>query len=134
MNNLRLLCVFTLALIVSACGTTDSSLQQQGHNQSFITGFHDGRHSGMLEEGNNYETYIKDSERFASDAEYREGWLAGEAEGKKLQDQATAVGNAAAGAYSTHQIGKEIDKNDPDRIAKDALKGVDTGSLKSLEN
>jgi len=44
------------------------------------------------------------------------------------------VGNAAAGAYSTHQIGKQVDKNDPDRIAKDALKGVDTGSLKSLEN
>ncbi len=34
---------------------------------------------------------------------------------------------------SAHEIGKEIDKNDPDRIAKDAVKGVGTGALKSLE-
>lgn len=133
MTNLQLLCVLTLSVILSACGTTDADLQKQGHNQSFITGFHDGRHSGMKEEGNNFEHYMKDTERFASDAEYRNGWLAGEAEGKKLQAQAVAAGNAAAGAYGAQQIGKEVDKNDPDKVAKKAVKGVDTGSLKALE-
>ena len=129
----RMLCVLVLSFTLSACGTTDATLQQHGHNQSYITGFHDGRHSGMEEEGNHYENYIKDTERFQSDAEYRNGWLAGEAEGKKLQAQAVAVGNAAAGAYSAHEIDKEVDKNDPDRVAKDAVKGVDAGALKSLE-
>ena len=129
----RMLCVLALSFALSACGTTDATLQQQGHNQSYITGFHDGRHSGMEEGGNHYEQYIKDTERFQSDAEYRAGWLAGEAEGKKLQAQAVAAGNAAAGAYSAHEIGKEVDKNDPDRVAKDAVKGVDAGALESLE-
>jgi hypothetical protein len=133
MTNLRILCVLALSVALSACGTTDTTLQQQGHNQSYITGFHDGRHSGMKEAGNQYDHYIKDTERFGSDADYRDGWLAGEAEGKKLQAQAVAAGNAAAGAYSAHQIGKEVDKQDPDKIANDALKGVDTGALKSLE-
>jgi hypothetical protein len=108
-------------------------LQQQGHNQSYITGFHDGRHSGLKEAGNHYEQYIKDTERFKSDADYRNGWLAGEAEGKKLQAQADALGNAAAGVYGAHQIGKEVDKNDPDEVAKDAVKGIDSDALKSLE-
>ena len=129
----RLLCVLALSFALSACGTTDATLQQQGHNQSYITGFHDGRHSGMEEGGNHYEHYIKDTERFQSDLEYRNGWLAGEAEGKKLQAQAVAAGNAAAGAYSAHQVGKEINKNDPDRAAKGAMKGIDTVALKSLE-
>lgn len=133
MINLRILCVLALSVFLSACGTTDATLQQQGHSQSYITGFHDGRHSGMKEAGNNYENYIKDIKRFESDAEYRNGWLAGEAEGKKLQAQADAVGNAAAGAYSAHQIGNEVDKQDPDKVAKDAVKGVDTDALKSLE-
>lgn len=133
MINLRILCVFALSVFLSACGTTDATLQQQGHNQSYITGFHDGRHSGMKEAGNTYENYIKDIKRFESDAEYRNGWLAGEAEGKKLQAQADAVGNAAAGAYSARQIGNEVDKQDPDKVAKDAVKGLDTDALKSLE-
>jgi len=133
MTTLRMLCVLALSIILSACGTTDTSLQQQGHNQSYITGFHDGRHSGMKETGNNYEHYIKDTERFGSDTDYRDGWLAGEAEGKKLQAQAVAAGNAAAGAYGAHQIGEEVDKNDPAKVAKDAVKGVDTDVLKSLE-
>ena len=133
MKNLRILFVLAVAILLSACGTTDSTLQQQGHNQSYITGFHDGRHSGLKEAGNHYEHYMKDTERFESDSEYRDGWLAGEAEGKKLQAQAVAAGNAAAGAYGAHQIGKEIDKHDPDRVAKDAVKEVDTDALESLE-
>ncbi|AQA19338.1 hypothetical protein BST95_14905 [Halioglobus japonicus] len=88
----------------------------------------------MQEQGKDYETYIKGHERFETDAEYEAGWLAGEAEGIKLQQQAVAVGSAAAGAYGANSIKKEMDKNDPDKIAKDAVKGVDADALKSLEN
>ena len=132
MTNPRMLCILALSFVLSACGTTDTTLQQQGHNLSYITGFHDGRHSGMKEAGNHYEQYIKDTERFGSNADYRDGWLAGEAEGKTLQAQAVAAGNAAAGAYGAGQTSKEVDKHDPDKVAKDALKGVDTSALKSL--
>ena len=134
MARLLLICASTLLVFLAACGTTDSTLQQQGHNQSYVTGFHDGRHSGMREAGSRYENYMKDTERFESDPDYREGWLAGEAEGKKLQDQAVAVGEAAAGAYSAGQVKQERDRHDPENVAKEAIKGVDTEVLKSLEN
>ena len=69
MTKLRMLSVLALAIALSAFGTTDSTLQQAGHDQSYITGVHDGRHSGMQEAGNHYEHYIKDIERFESDEE-----------------------------------------------------------------
>ena len=61
-------------LLLTAWGTTDSQLQQQGRSQAYITGFHDGRHSGMKEEGNNFEHYIRDEARYNSDPDYRTGW------------------------------------------------------------
>ena len=85
-----------LLLTVAACGTTDSAMQQQGRSESYITGFHDGRHSGLKEAGNNYEHYIKDVKRFESDADYREGWLAGEAEGKQEKGEASGHGSAGS--------------------------------------
>src|SRR5210317_1822269 len=82
-NMIRWLVVMILSTLVTVgCGTTDSALKEQGRSQSYITGFHDGRHSGLKEAGNNYEHYIKDTERFKSDTDYQEGWLAGEVEGK----------------------------------------------------
>ena len=128
--------IFTLLLAIltlAACGTTDSALQEQGRSQSYIIGFHDGRHSGIKEAGNPYEYYVKDVERFESDADYREGWLAGEAEGKKLQAQAVTAGSAAAGAAAGYSMGKEVHKHDPDKVARDAVKGVDTEALKGLK-
>jgi hypothetical protein len=89
----------------------------------------------MSEEGNNWEHYFRDEQNFASDAEYRSGWLAGEIEGKRLQNQAMAIGNAAAGAYENLEIQKEVDKQrDFEKIAEDAVKGVDTSNLESLQN
>lgn len=121
------------SLLLVACGTTDEALRDQGQSESYILGFHDGRHSGMKEEGNDYEHYIKDEARFNSDLEYEAGWLAGEREGEALQDQAVAVGNAAAGAYSSSEIDKEVGKStDYDKAARDAVKGVDTTGMDKL--
>ncbi len=131
-NFLILVSVFSL---LAACGTTDSTMRSQGHSDAYVVGFHDGRHSGLQEAGNEWEHYIRDYERFESDAEYKSGWLAGEAEGKRLQAQATAVGEAAAGTYSGYQIDKEVKKSSPhpEKEARKVLKGVDTDELKSLE-
>ncbi len=124
-----------IALLLTACGTSDTQLQAEGHSQAYLQGFHDGRHSGMKEAGNNWEHYIRDHERFESDNEYRDGWLAGEAEGKQLQQQATAIGEAAGGAYTGYRVGEEAKKAGPhpEKAAKKAMKGVDTDALKSLE-
>lgn len=134
----RLIMRITLLIcmvLVASCETTDSALRDQGHSEAYLQGFHDGRHSGIKEAGNAWEHYVRDHERFASDEEYRDGWLAGESEGKHLQAQAKAVGDSMAGTYTGYKVGKEVDKNspDPDKAAKDAMKGVDTSVLKGLE-
>lgn len=133
--------IFSIALItvmfgfLAGCGTTDSALIDSGHSETYIQGFHDGRHSGMREAGNNFEHYIRDEDRFGSDSDYRAGWLSGEIEGKQLQAQADAIGRTASGAYQAVEIEKEVDKStDYDQFAKDAVKGVDTSSLNGLEN
>ena len=126
--------LLTILIIFTGCGTTDNTLQSQGKSPSYIQGFHDGRHTGMSEQGNAWEHYIRDEARFKAEADYKSGWLAGESEGKRLQAQATNIGNAAAGAYSYESIHKEVEhQRNFDKIAKDAVKGVDTSSLKNLE-
>ncbi|MEM1114437.1 MAG: hypothetical protein AAGI11_21170 [Pseudomonadota bacterium] len=120
------------AMVLSGCGTTDSAMRDAGKSDAYVMGFHDGRHSGLKEAGNPYESYIRDQDRFEGDADYKAGWLAGEAEGKKLQAQAEAVGNAAAAGYSGYEAGKHSG-SDIDKAARDAVKGVDTSDLKVLE-
>lgn len=134
MNSFYTIVILLFILLIGACGTTDSTMRKQGLSDSYIQGFHDGRHSGMKEEGNHYEHYIRDETSFKSDNEYRKGWIAGEIEGKRLQDEAVKMGNAIGGTYSGAAISKEVKKNrDFDKTAKDVLKNTDTSGLKSLE-
>ena len=134
MKNLYTMILFLFFIILVACGTTDTAMREQGHTDSYVQGFHDGRHTGMKEAGNNFEHYMRDEIRFKEDAEYKAGWLAGEEEGKRLEDQAEKIGAAAAGAYSGNKINEEVKKEqDFDQIGKDALKGVDTSGLEALE-
>ena len=121
--------IILITLFLTGCATSDSTLREHGHSESYIQGFHDGRHSGMAEAGNYLEHVVKNSQRYANDAEYRAGWLAGEAEGKQMQAEA----NAAAGAYTGSQINKEYKKShDYDAIGRDATKGVNPKSLEPL--
>jgi hypothetical protein len=126
-------CVFTLVIVlasfITGCATSDATLRERGLSEAYIQGFHDGRHSGMKEAGNYLEHMVKDIQRFEGDAEYREGWLAGEAEGIRIQQEANAVG----GAYSGYRIQKEVEKSQPDAVGRDYLKGVDPSTLKGLE-
>ena len=117
-----------LVIILGGCGTSDGNLREQGRSESYIMGFHDGRHSGMKEAGNYLEHIVKDTRRFKDDADYQAGWLAGETEGTRIQEQA----NAASNSYNA---GKAADKAGPhpNDAMKDATKGVNTGDLKVLE-
>ena len=117
-------------LFLAGCQTSDATLREQGASEAYIMGFHDGRHSGMQEEGNFLEHFVKDQLRYESDAEYREGWLAGEAEGERIQLES----NAAVGVYSSYKVGQEVDKaTDYQKIGRKAVKDVDTSALKKLE-
>ncbi|MEZ9155346.1 hypothetical protein AB4123_15395 [Vibrio sp. 10N.286.52.E2] len=41
----------------------------------------------MQESGNSFENYIKDGKRFESDSDYKQGWIAGESEGKNYKQK-----------------------------------------------
>jgi hypothetical protein len=121
--------VIGFAFFMTGCATSDATLRERGLSESYIQGFHDGRHSGMAEAGNFLDHVVKNSQRYANDAEYRAGWLAGEAEGKQMQEEA----NAATGGYTASQINNEYKKShDYDAIGRDATKGVDPKSLEPL--
>ena len=129
LRNYMFFSIIAVTLFLTGCATSDSALREHGHSESYIQGFHDGRHSGMAEAGNYLEHVVKNSQRYANDAEYRAGWLAGEAEGKQMQQEA----NVAAGAYTGSQIKNEYKKSrDYDAIGRDAVKGVDPKSLEPL--
>ena len=130
-NNPYVAFAFTLSVLMTllaGCETSDTTLRDQGRSESYIMGFHDGRHSGMKEAGNYLEHIVKDTQRFESDADYKAGWLAGEAEGKRIQEAA----NAAVGGYQAGKIADEAGPHPKDAMKK-ATKGVNTGDLKVLE-
>ena len=130
MNIIKAIALLGCCLLVVGCQTSDATLREQGRSDAYVVGFHDGRHSGMQEEGNFLEHFVRDQTRFESDPEYHEGWLAGEAEGIRIQDES----NAAVGVYPSYKIGQDMDRaTDYERIGKDAVKDVDTSSLKALE-
>ena len=131
MSRIIIVLLSSLFGLLAGCGTTDNALREQGRSESYVLGFHDGRHSGMMEEGNLFEQFMRDEASFENNSDYRQGWLDGEREGQKLQYEA----NIAAAAYSGYEAGKAYDKSqDMDRIGREAVKDVDTSSLKALEN
>ncbi|TXS90784.1 hypothetical protein FV139_17565 [Parahaliea maris] len=121
-----------LVLMAAGCETTDSSLQAAGKTEAYITGFHDGRHSGMKEAGNYLEHMVKDTQRFETETDYREGWLAGEEEGIRMQQQADAAVGSAAGYQITKDANKSV-KRDIEKAGKEATQNIDTDSLKNLK-
>ena len=82
----------------------------------------------MKEAGNYLEHVVKDVDRFDTDPEYRNGWLAGEAEGIRMQQQA----DAASSRCQAEEIAKES-QSDVNAIGKEVMKDVDTSAVKSLE-
>ncbi|MBR9884615.1 MAG: hypothetical protein GYB21_13570, partial [Oceanospirillales bacterium] len=106
--------VLLAPLLLSAC-SSQSMIGRPFISDSYATGFHDGRHSGLKTPGNTSETMIKDLTRFAEDEEYRRGWLAGEQEGLKIEKEL----RASRGVVSDSKPRKSVDKPPRDRKTVD---------------
>ena len=130
MNLIKGISLGILVLALSACGTSDAELREQGFSEAYIEGFHDGEHSGITEEGNRWDHYVRDEDRFENDPDYRAGWLAGEAEGREEEKQAeavrSAVGLGVAIESASHSGG------DPDETAQDVIDHTDTSGMEAL--
>lgn len=74
--------VFLLVLLigsslVSTSCTSDGTRNQmlrQGYDPSYSSGFADGESSGYVAAGHPYYRFTKDTKRFESDSQYRQGW------------------------------------------------------------
>lgn len=79
-----------MPMVLAACSFNTHLRSGEYGGDAYVTGFHDGRHSGLAKAGASAESVIKDVTRFAEQPEYREGWLAGEQEGIRIRKEASA--------------------------------------------
>lgn len=112
----RLAIAGLMPISLTACTFNSQSLSGSYVGDSYMMGFHDGRHSGLKNAGDASESTIKDVTRFAEDAGYRDGWLAGEKEGQRIEREFRASREIAGKARSR----KESDKTQSDKTADPA--------------
>ncbi|MBV1789447.1 hypothetical protein KQ940_15435 [Marinobacterium sp. D7] len=122
-----LMFVLLAPLLLSAC-SSQSMIGRTFISDSYATGFHDGRHSGLKKGGNASESIIKDLTRFAEDEEYRSGWLAGEQEGMRIEKEL----RASKGVVSSNKPKKEVEKppRDNKTVDPELIQDMQTSKLK----
>jgi len=76
----------TLILVVLAtvagCASNAERLLAAGHDPAYVQGFDHGESSGLSAAGHPYMAFIKDTHRYESDSQYRQGWDDGYSGGK----------------------------------------------------
>ncbi|WP_156042719.1 hypothetical protein [Marinobacterium lacunae] len=114
-----LLVALCVPAFVSGCASS-SMVGRTISSDSYATGFHDGRHSGLKRAGNVSEVMIKDLTRFAEDKDYRDGWLSGEQEGIRIQKELRASKGVVSGGSKPRKEPENVAPNtktvDPDQI------------------
>lgn len=133
---IRTLLVVFIPFALSACVTNGQMMTQSYISDSYMTGFHDGRHSGLNGAGSTSISLVKDLTRYENDDSYREGWLAGEAEGQRIrQELASLRANQAAKApkpKSQTQGNKlpDIARPEDEVLERPVIKPADASSIK----
>lgn len=69
-----LLLVAFAGLMFTGCVSTHDTLIKAGHDPAYADGFSDGEESGYFAARNPYCRFTKDTHRFDSDSQYRQGW------------------------------------------------------------
>ena len=82
----------------------------------------------VFELQNRLDVVQTENVRFKDDVDYQAGWLAGETEGIRMQEQANAASNSYNASKAADKAGPH-----PHDAMKDAMKGVNTDDLKVLE-
>jgi len=108
-----------MPMFLSACSSNSVMgryhLSDSAVSDSYATGFHDGRHSGLDRADDGSKRLIKDVTRFAKDADYREGWIEGEKEGIRIWKERVA----SKGIVSDSKPQQNQDKPQPDNKTVD---------------
>ena len=80
----RTICTICLILLIGACVPSINRERwlKNGYDVNYVDGYEHGWFSGHVAAGHPYSHFQKDTHRFESDSQYKQGWNDGFAVGK----------------------------------------------------
>ena len=119
--------IFSLPVIaLSGCATQGETMKSQGYSAPYSEGFEDGCHSGKKAGGSYFDQFKKDVSRFNSDSNYAQGWSDAF---RQCETEQEALDRQIRMSIEYQRMNNER----KDRMAHDALKGIDTSGLENLK-
>ena len=115
-----------LFMVLSGCATQSETMKSQGYPAAYAEGFEDGCHSGKKAGGSHFDPFKKDVRRFNNDGDSAQGWSDAFRQREAEQD---ALDRNIHISMEEHRT----DNERKDRMAHDALKGIDTTGLENLK-
>ncbi len=113
-------------MALSGCATQSETMKSQGYPVAYAEGFEDGCHSGKKAGGSYFDQFKKDVRRFNSDGDYAQGW-------SDAFRQCETEQEALDRQIRMSMEYQRMDNERKDRMAHDALKGIDTTGLENLK-
>ena len=101
-------------------------MKSQGYPAAYAEGFEDGCHSGKKAGGSYFDQFKKDVPRFNSDSDYAQGW-------SDAFRQCETEQEALDRQIRMSMEYQRMDLERKDRMAHEALQGIDTRGLENLE-
>jgi hypothetical protein len=105
----------------------------QGCPLAYAQGFDDGCHSGQKAGGSLFDEFRKDVNRFEQDAKYAQGWSDGFRQCESQQEALDRQIRMSLEAQRLDEERKEHERQELRHLEREAMKGVDTNSLKNLK-
>jgi len=119
--------ILTISIVaLSGCATQSETMKSQGYPAAYAEGFEDGCHSGKKAGGSYFDQFKKDVRRFNSDGDYAQGW-------SDAFRQCETEQEALDRQIRMSMEYQRMDNERKDRMAHDALKGIDTSGLENLK-
>ena len=116
--------------ILSGCVSQKDSMIKQGYPVDYADGFEDGCHSGKKAGGSMFDQFKKDVSRFEKHQEYTQGWSDGF---RQCESEQEALERQIRMSIEQQKLTEQKEHDQWEETTHDALKGVDTESLKNLK-
>ena len=116
--------------ILSGCVSQKESMIQQGYPVAYADGFEDGCHSGKKAGGSMFDQFKKDVNRFEKHDKYTQGWSDGF---RQCESEQEALDREIRMSIEQQKLNEQEDHDQWEETTHDALKGIDTESLKNLK-
>ena len=117
-------------LITTGCVSQKESMIKEGYPVAYADGFEDGCHSGKKAAGSMFDQFKKDVNRFEKHDKYTQGWSDGF---RQCESEEEALERQVRMSIEQQKLNEQKDHDQWEETTHDALKGIDTESLKYLK-